>query len=319
MVPKRTGAYCRTETPPTPTPQVPTPPSTLNSGGTTGAKRDCLTKADCSAASIKLGIGFVSGTFPTKGCFQKGGKLFWSPGTRQEMTKVDLPGAQERIRCSVKQSPPAQSPPTTVEEKDTVCLTKEACSTRARQMGIDVFLAGNYPTKGCYSKNGKSYWSVGTKSEISTTNLPGVQKRIFCKVTTPSPPQTSPPPPPRPTVNNKVACLTQAQCNNKRKQMGITHFHTGSWTTKGCYSKNGKAFFSTGGTTAQMSSTNLPGVLKRIWCTSGGSRAGQNIALSSKSMASGEVINTPTSSGGRHIFNWGVATVALISNALLIW
>ena len=321
MVPKRTGDFCRSESPPTPTPPIPPPPSTLNSGSTTGATRDCLTKADCLAASIEMGLSFLSGTFPSKGCFSKGGKLFWSPGTRQEMTKVDLPGAQKRIRCSVKQSPPAQSPPTTVvAERDTICLTKEACSTRARRIGIDVFLDGDYPTKGCYSKNGKSYWSAGSRAEMSTTNLPGVQKRIICKVTTPSPPQTTPPPPPRPTGNNnKVPCLTQAQCNNKRKQMGITQFHIGSWTTKGCYSKNGKAFFSTGGSTTQMSTTNLPGVLKRIWCTSSNSRAGQNIALSTKSMAGGEVINTPTSSGGRRIFNWGVATVALISNALLIW
>lgn len=316
-MPTRTGAYCRTEPPPVPTPPIPTPPSTLNSGTTTGAKRDCLTKADCSAASIEMGIGFVSGTFSSKGCYSKGDKLFWSPGTRLEMTTANLPGIQKRIRCTLKQNPPAQSPPTTVEEKDTICLIKEACSTRARQMGIDVFLPGNYPTKGCYSKNGKSYWSVGNKSEMSTTNLPGVQKRIFCKVTTPSPPQTTPPPPPRPTGNNKVACLTQAQCNTKRKEMGLTQFHTGTWTTKGCYSKNGKAFFSTGGSTAQMSTTNLPGVLQRIWCTSSVSRTGQNIALSSKSMASGEVI-TPTSSSSARIFNCGVVIVALISNTLLL-
>ena len=251
----------------------------------------------------------------------KGNKLFWSPGTRQEMTAANLPGAQKRVRCSVKQSPPAQSPPTTVVEKDTICLTKEACSTRARQIGIDVFLSGDYPTKGCYSKNGKSYWSAGNKAEMSSTNLPGVQKRIFCKATIPSPPPSSTPQPPRPTGNNnKVACLTQGQCNNKRKEIGLTQFHIGSWTTKGCYSKNGKAFFSTGGTTAQMSTTNLPGVLKRIWCSPDGIRAGQNLALlSSKSLTSGE-ITTHTSSGGCRLFNWRVVTVAaLISNALLIW
>ena len=317
-MPQRTGAYCRTEPPPVPTPPIPTPPSTLNSGTTTEVKRDCLTKADCSAASLEKGIGFLSGTFPTKGCFLKNNKLFWSPGTRQEMTTTNLSGAQKRIRCSVKQSPPAQSPPTTVVvDKKTICLTKEACSTRARQIGIDVFLSGDYPTKGCYSKNGKSYWSAGSKAEMSTTNLSGVQKRIFCKVTTPSPPQTTPPPPPRPTGNNRVACLTQAQCNNKRQELGLNVFHTGTWTTKGCYSKNGKAFFSTGGNTAQMSTTNLPGVLKRIWCTSSVSRTGQNIALSTKSMASEGVI-TPASSSSARIFNCGVVIVALISNTLLL-
>lgn len=321
MTPQRTGDFCRSESPPTPKPPAPTPPSTLNSDSATGAKRDCLTKADCSAASLEMGICFVSGTFFTKGCFSKNDKLFWSPGTRQEMTTTNLSGAQKRIRCSVKQSPPTQSPPATVVDKDTICLTKEACSTRARRIGIDVFLSGDYPTKGCYSKNGKSYWSAGSRAEMSTTNLPGVQNRIFCQVTTPSPPQTTPPPLPRPTGNNRVACLTQAQCNNKRQELGLNVFHTGTWTTKGCYSKNGKAFFSMGGSTAQMSTTNLPGVLQRIWCTSSVSRTGQNIALSSKSMATEEMTDSLPSSGGYRMFNWGVVTVTLltITNTLLMW
>lgn len=66
-------------------------------------------------------------------------------------------------------------------------------------------------------------------------------------------------------------CTTRAQCNQKRLEMGVSKFVWGIYSTKGCFSKmNDKgeyvAFWSSGGTTEEMSKSDLPGVQERIVC-----------------------------------------------------
>jgi len=48
-------------------------------------------------------------------------------------------------------------------------------------MGM-LFIIGEYFTKGCYSKTGSSkvFFSPGTEEEMSTTDLPGLQVRVYC-------------------------------------------------------------------------------------------------------------------------------------------
>ena len=64
-----------------------------------------------------------------------------------------------------------------------------------------------------------------------------------------------------------VPCSTADECNSKRKEMGIKggFYKSDDYQTKGCYYKNDNAFFSIG-TEDQMVTTDLPGILKRIWC-----------------------------------------------------
>ena len=48
-------------------------------------------------------------------------------------------------------------------------------------MGIATFSAGNYPSKGCFKKNGNAYWGTGgSVEEMSIFDLAGVQERIWC-------------------------------------------------------------------------------------------------------------------------------------------
>ncbi|KAL3812007.1 hypothetical protein ACHAXA_001314 [Cyclostephanos tholiformis] len=64
-----------------------------------------------------------------------------------------------------------------------------------------------------------------------------------------------------------VPCLTADECDEKRKKMGITEgfYNSEDFQIKGCYFKNDKAFFSLG-TEDEMTTTELPGILTRIWC-----------------------------------------------------
>merc|ERR1712085_20632 len=56
-------------------------------------------------ATTRMGLeSFASGSYPTKGCFRKNGKAFFSPGMPQEMSELDLPGLQERIWCGGTES-----------------------------------------------------------------------------------------------------------------------------------------------------------------------------------------------------------------------
>lgn len=66
-------------------------------------KTVCMTSADCDAAAIKLGFneGHSSEEFPSKGCYSKNGRAFWSDGTEEEKAVVQLPGVRERIFCPV--------------------------------------------------------------------------------------------------------------------------------------------------------------------------------------------------------------------------
>ncbi|EJK48552.1 hypothetical protein THAOC_32639 [Thalassiosira oceanica] len=65
-----------------------------------------------------------------------------------------------------------------------------------------------------------------------------------------------------------VACLTQDQCDTRRAKQGFRDdvYYVGDYETKGCFSKNGRAYFGTGGTVEAMAKESLAGVRTRIWC-----------------------------------------------------
>ena len=150
-----------------------------DSGGGT-----CTTQDQCDIKRLELGIEtFVPGTFPTKGCFSKTGVYglvaYWSEGgTAEEMSSTDLPGVQERITCEEDDVP--------VDTDGGICTAEDQCDMKRLELGIETFVPGTFPTKGCFSKTGVNgvvaYWSEGgTAEEISSTDLPGVQERITCE------------------------------------------------------------------------------------------------------------------------------------------
>jgi hypothetical protein len=61
------------------------------------------------------------------------------------------------------------------------CVTADECQAKAEALGLADFYVGDYPTKGCFRKNSKAFFSEGTEEEMSTTGLDGEQKRIWCE------------------------------------------------------------------------------------------------------------------------------------------
>eukprot|EP00579_Thalassiosira_antarctica_P006894 CAMPEP_0201902994 /NCGR_PEP_ID=MMETSP0902-20130614/55245_1 /ASSEMBLY_ACC=CAM_ASM_000551 /TAXON_ID=420261 /ORGANISM="Thalassiosira antarctica, Strain CCMP982" /LENGTH=1069 /DNA_ID=CAMNT_0048437021 /DNA_START=238 /DNA_END=3447 /DNA_ORIENTATION=- len=149
--------------------------------------------------------------------------------------------------------------------KSTACLTEVDCDEMRQQMGITKFLVGEYPSKGCFTKNGIAYWdSGGSIDDKSKTSLPGIQARVWCEkeVDLPggSPPEES---------KEDGACITQSKCDEERLEMGIATFSAGNYPSKGCFKKNGNAYWGTGGSVGEMSISDLAGVQERIWCDKG--------------------------------------------------
>merc|ERR1712087_416903 len=131
----------------------------------------CTTRQACNQKGSEMGFTrFSTGNFPTKGCFSKNDRVYWSDGSDDEISRPDLPGAQRRIRCDK-----------IVEDGGGgTCTTRQACNQKRSEMGFTRFSAGNFPIKGCFSKNDRAYWSDGSDDEISRQDLPGVLKRIRC-------------------------------------------------------------------------------------------------------------------------------------------
>ena len=202
---------------------------------------------------------------------------------------------------------------------DTACLTLEDCQAQSFEDGINYkyFYANDckglsncgtldlssVETKGCYSKNGKAFFSLGLMDEMSTESLPGIQERIWCsnvadETTDPTDePSTPPPITPFPTevaevmkMVKKRPCLTLAECKMKSNKIGVpsiyfyaddckgrsgcAEFDASRTDSKGCFTKTSKstgitkAFFSLG-SEAEMSTANLSAPLQeRLWCDS---------------------------------------------------
>jgi len=151
----------------------------------------------------------------------------------------------------------------------TTCLTEGDCDEMRQKMGIATFLAGsNYPSDGCFLKNGIAYWgSGGSMEDISKPVLPGVRERIWCEGVGDIVGSNDEP-------NGDLACMTQSQCDEKRLKMGIATLSAGTYPTKGCFMKNGNAYWGNGGTAGEISRPDLPGVQERIWCNDDGDSAG---------------------------------------------
>merc|ERR1712194_169851 len=64
----------------------------------------------------------------------------------------------------------------------------------------------------------------------------------------------------------QTACSTPEDCDAARQELGISVFYNGEYPSKGCFAKGDKAFFSIGGTDAEMSEESMAGIQQRIWC-----------------------------------------------------
>lgn len=62
------------------------------------------------------------------------------------------------------------------------CATMEQCNDMRKMMGIEfgTYEDLNFPTKGCFYKGDKAYFSDGSYDEMASSDLPGEQNRIYC-------------------------------------------------------------------------------------------------------------------------------------------
>lgn len=69
----------------------------------------------------------------------------------------------------------------------TVCVTAEQCKRQYESLDLELpggFYVGEYATKGCFLKGDNGYFGTGSTAdaEMATTDLPGVQERLWCDI-----------------------------------------------------------------------------------------------------------------------------------------
>jgi len=148
--------------------------------------------------------------------------------------------------------------------EDVPCLTADACEARGKEMALSLdlhwFTPGDYPTKGCFHKGTNLFFSPGTLAEMTADIPQGQQQRLRCDDGAAGDPAPAP--------GTATPCLTEEACRRASAARDIPDalfYADEGYATKGCYAKNGKAFFSAG-TAAEMAAVDLKGVLTRIGC-----------------------------------------------------
>ena len=190
----------------------------------------CLTKEDCEAQSEDMGLSFMEGEYPTKGCFSKNDIVYFSPGTEEEMSEPNVAGKQERVWCS-----------------------------KSGEVNVDTAAPiTNSPTTGSPTTGAPTTASPITSSPTSAS-----------PVASPKEETASPTPEVGGSLSSSApvlppACLTRLQCLAKSIELGALFF-VGDYATKGCYLKGDKVFFSIG-TTDEMNEADLSGTQERLWC-----------------------------------------------------
>jgi hypothetical protein len=84
------------------------------------------------------------------------------------------------LRASAKEIPPERI----LENIATVCLSVEQCQSKFLTLDTGgYFYSGNFPSKGCYTKNNNVWFGTGgTYEEMAETDLPGILTRVWCDV-----------------------------------------------------------------------------------------------------------------------------------------
>jgi hypothetical protein len=129
----------------------------------------------------------------------------------------------------------------------------------------DYYSYGDIPTKGCFIKDENMYFgNGGTAAEMNSSDLNGVQERVWCDATATSSIEER--------SGNDGYCLTLEECEEKftmmKESMVIQGYFYASeeFPTKGCLMKNDNVFFGIGGTDDEMTVSELPGVQLRVLC-----------------------------------------------------
>lgn len=155
---------------------------------TSSSTKFCLSEAECRVKATEMNLPFFVSEHTTKGCYTKNSKVFYSPGgTEEDMSTTELSGVLERVYCEEElpwqTSNLIEETAVEEEENETVkfCLSQDECQAKSTEMNMQFIILGDQTsTKGCFMKNGKVFYSQGTTAEMSTTELSGIQVRVYC-------------------------------------------------------------------------------------------------------------------------------------------
>jgi hypothetical protein len=121
---------------------------------------------------------------------------------------------------------------------------------------------GDIPTKGCFIKENSMFFGTGgTADEMYTSDLDGVQQRVWCDATSSNTAKSG----------NGGMCLTEDQCKEKFTMMKNANVIDGYFSadsdfpTKGCFMKGENVYFGIGDI-SEMTGSDLPGEQKRLLC-----------------------------------------------------
>jgi len=265
----------------------------------------CKSFSECQTAASSLNIPLYTSEhlqLHTKGCYTKNNNAFWSPGTIDEISSTDLPTLQSRLYCNnyvaqqtvinVINSFPQLVMPTWTAIQYWNNETEELVSpiyNTAITLTFDIFndLKGE---TGC-----NSYF--GRYKELSSTSfvIDGAIGQTLIGCTDDLAEQEST------YLNNwmpsnttlikwrikpndntlelkngktnqligiyKTVCMTEEQCDESAQKLNIPiGYSNDDFPTKGCFTKNNVAYWSTGNTLGSMAEVELPGVQERIYC-----------------------------------------------------
>jgi len=195
----------------------------------------CVTEEQCRKKSETLGMtSFSTGNYPSKGCFAKNGRAFYSPGTLDEMLAALSSGNLNRIWCGGD------------GEEDGETSAAAILPPMARpSSGPSLSPATSANTNIFLKPTDTNPTNVGSPTIVSPTPATDSQMEL----------------------QDPTACLTQDECYDKSIELGVL-FYPGNFITKGCFLRNGNVYFSLG-TEEEMSTPELSGRLERLWCDEG--------------------------------------------------
>ena len=78
--------------------------------------------------------------------------------------------------------PPAPAFGSKAKNSQNTCRTESECKAKSKEMSME-FNSIVSSTKGCFSRNDKVFFSLGTEDEMTTTDLSGMKVRVYCDTT----------------------------------------------------------------------------------------------------------------------------------------
>ena len=267
----------------------------------------CKSLSECQTAATSLNIPLYTSDhlqLHTKGCYTKNNNAFWSPGTIDEIsTTLDLPTLQSRLYCNnysaqtinlLNSFPQLVLPTWTAIQywnDESEELVPPVYNT-AITLSFDIFNDIKGET-GCNSYFGRYKELSSTSFEIDgaigqtligCTDELGNQENTYLNNWMSSSNTTLIKWRIKPNDNTlelkngetnqligiyKTVCMTEEQCDEAAQKLNIPiGYSNDDFPTKGCFTKNNVAYWSTGSssTVSSMAEVDLPGVQERIYC-----------------------------------------------------